>query len=193
MGSWLFRYYADSGPSCTTLTWCFGLDLIALQGTKVLEDREIRHSFCITARGEPPQHASPRISKYTGDLTAPKWEDVEPGRVFIFPWHLVKSTQSSKGKFETLCHVEVDISGAPHTSNYTTEGGLGYRRDYDIILLVGLTELKAQVSWTDSRTVRVHIIPPVPIYSSICVNLGDREKVCSNIFRVSDPQAESNF
>ena len=161
MCSWLFRYYADSGSSI--LTWCFELDLIALQGTKVLEDREIRHSFYRTAEDEPPQHASPRISKYTGDLATPKWEDIEPGSVY-FPLVPRESTQSSKDKFETLCYVEADISSAPHTSNYTTMGGLGYRRDYDIILLVGLTELKAQVSWTDSRTVRAHIIPHVSIY-----------------------------
>jgi len=43
-------------------------------------------------------------------------------------------------------------------------GGTGYKRDYDIILLVGLTELKAQVSWIDERTVRAHIIPRVPIW-----------------------------
>ena len=30
---------------------------------------------------------------------------------------------------------------------------MGYRRNYDVILLVGLTELKAQVSWVNSATV----------------------------------------
>ena len=33
-------------------------------------------------------------------------------------------------------------------------GVMGYERDYTVILLVGLTELKAQVSWIDSETVR---------------------------------------
>jgi len=41
---------------------------------------------------------------------------------------------------------------------------MGYSRDYDIILLVGLTELKAQVSWIDSQTVRVHFLLYIPIY-----------------------------
>ena len=36
-------------------------------------------------------------------------------------------------------------------------GKTGYQRDYGIILLVGLTELKAQVCWKDSA-VRVHIV-----------------------------------
>ena len=40
---------------------------------------------------------------------------------------------------------------------------MSYRRKYDVILLVGLTELKAQVSWTDS-TVRAHFVLQVPVY-----------------------------
>ena len=30
-----------------------------------------------------------------------------------------------------------------------------FSRKYDVVLLVGLTELKAQIRWTDSRTVRI--------------------------------------
>ena len=41
---------------------------------------------------------------------------------------------------------------------------MGYCREWDVILLVGFTELKAQVSWTDSITVRVHLVLRVPIY-----------------------------
>ena len=41
---------------------------------------------------------------------------------------------------------------------------MGYRREYDVILLVGLTELKAQLSWIDSETVRAHIVLYMPIY-----------------------------
>jgi len=84
MGSWFFCYYADSGSSRTILTRHFGLDLIILQGTKVLEDREIRHGFSMSAKGSPPRRGFGRISKYTGALLAPKWEDVESGRVFSF-------------------------------------------------------------------------------------------------------------
>ena len=145
------------------MIWHLGFDLIALQGAKVQEDREIRHNFYLTASGDPPQRVSQKITKYTGALAAPKWEDVEPGRVFSFPWHLAKSTERPKEKFETLCYVNADISGAPYTSKYMTTGRMGYRRDYDIIFLVGLTELKAQVSWIDSKTVRMHIITRVSV------------------------------
>ena len=135
-----------------------------MQGTKVLEDREIRHNFSRSSEDAPPKHASPGITKYTGAFENPEWKDVEPGRVFTFPWYLVKSAQSPKDKFETLCYVKADISSAPYTSQYTEDGEIGYERKYGIILLVGLTELKAQVSWIDSRTVRAYLVMHVSIY-----------------------------
>jgi len=67
-------------------------------------------------------------------------------------------TQSEKDKFETLCYVNADISSAPLITNHTAPGRTGYKRRHDVVLLVGLAELKAQVSWIDSGTVRVHII-----------------------------------
>ena len=134
-----------------------------MQGTKVLEDREIRSDFGITSKDTPSQRAFSSITKYTGALAAPKWTDVEPGRVFSFSWYLVKSAQSPKDKFETLCHVEADISRAPFISRRMTEG-MSYRREYAVILLVGLTELKAQVSWVDERTVRAHTYLRVPVH-----------------------------
>jgi len=89
---------------------------------------------------------------------------VEPGRVFNFPRYLVESSQSQKDKFETLCRVEADISDAPYTSKLVKKGRTAYRRDFEIILLVGLTELKGQVSWIDSETVRAHLVLLVRIY-----------------------------
>ena len=72
------------------------------------------------------------------------------------PLYPAKSAQSQADKFQTLCYVKADITSAPYTSNYTM-GKTGYKREYDIILLVGLTELQAQVCWKDT-SVRVHIL-----------------------------------
>ena len=55
-----------------------------LQGTKVLEDREIRLSRTMVAESAPPKRSSSKITKYTGESTAPEWKDDEPGRV-LFP------------------------------------------------------------------------------------------------------------
>lgn len=70
----------------------------------------------------------------------------------------VKNTERQTDQFKTLCHVKAEISKAPCTTNYATRGHMW---EYDIILLVGLTELKAQVCWIDSKTVRVHLAPRV--------------------------------
>ena len=59
-----------------------------------------------------------------------------------------------KDRFETLCHVSADISAAPSTPKVGKSGKPCYSRKYDVVLLVGLTELKAQIRWIDSRTVR---------------------------------------
>ena len=48
-----------------------------------------------------------------------------------------------------------DISAAPYTLKVGKSGKRCYSRDYDVVLLVGLTELKAQIRWIDYRTVRI--------------------------------------
>ena len=80
----------------SVFTWRFGLNSIALQGTKILEDREIRRTFSATTKDAPRKHAFTQIIKYTGALASPEWEDVEPGRVFSFPWYLVKTLRAKR-------------------------------------------------------------------------------------------------
>ena len=65
-------------------------------------------------------------------------------------------TYNPKDRFETLCHVVADISAAPCTSKIGRSGKMCYTRLLDVVLLVGLTELKAQIRWTDARTVSIH-------------------------------------
>ena len=104
----------------------------------------------------------------------------------------MNSAQGRIDKFETLCYVKADLSTAPSTSKYTTTGRMSYRRDADVILLVGLTELKAQISWIDSRTVRPHLLQRVVrTYLTqllrACATLEDGEKVRSTASEVSSP------
>jgi hypothetical protein len=49
--------------------------------------------------------------------------------------------------FSTLCTVEADTSQVPRMPRYGSQG-VYYRIDFDVILSFGLTELKAQLSWT---------------------------------------------
>ncbi|KAG6369858.1 hypothetical protein JVT61DRAFT_13418 [Boletus reticuloceps] len=74
-----------------------------------------------------------RTSRYTGDLPDPAWKDKEPTC------------------FTTLCTVLADTSAIAH-SLHPQRGHRGdnyYSLYFDVILLLGLTELKAQISWDD--------------------------------------------
>jgi len=84
--------------------------------------------------------------------------------VFSLPCYFVESAQSHKEKFETLCCATADICSAPYTSKLMETGKTVYERKFEVILLVGLTELKTQVSWIDSETVRTHLVLHVLVY-----------------------------
>ena len=62
-----------------------------------------------------------------------------------------------KDRFETLCHVAADVTAAPSTLKIGKSGKVCYYREYNVVLLVGLTELKAQIRWTDAITVSAHM------------------------------------
>ena len=75
---------------------------------------------------------------------------------FRFHGTSVSGAHNLKDRFETLCHVAADISAAPSIPKLGKSGKMCYSRNYDVVLLVGLTELKAEIRWFDSTTVRVY-------------------------------------
>ena len=75
--------------------------------------------------------------------------------MFDSPWYFVKSAQNQKDKFESLCCIKADLSAARYTYRYSATGKMCYKRDYDVIFLVSLAELKARVSCGDT-SVRAH-------------------------------------
>lgn len=68
----------------------------------------------------------------------------------------VSGAHDSKDRFETLCRVVADISAARCTRTVGKSGKICYFQEYDVVLLVGLTELKAEIRWFDSTTVRIY-------------------------------------
>jgi len=109
-------------------------EAMLLRGTKVLEDRVIRSRFCYITEGAPQRQAYQSILKYTGANSAPEWMDIE------------------SDKYETLCSIQADLSTAPHQTKRGRAGTMCYVRDFEVILLVGLTELKAQIGWVNAAT-----------------------------------------
>ena len=122
-----------------------------MQGTKVLEDREVRHSLCYATEDAPRRQASQSILRYTGTQGVPGWTDKEQGSVFGFDNCARSSGQTDK--FKTLCNIQADVSSAPYQRKRGRGGAICYTRSFDVILLVGLTELKAQIGWIDAETV----------------------------------------
>ncbi|KAF8155273.1 hypothetical protein BJ912DRAFT_1050978 [Pholiota molesta] len=54
--------------------------------------------------------------------------------------------------YTKLCSIDIDLSYLPLTPRAKSTGaGTFYRLDYDIVLLFGLTELKAQVAWKEGN------------------------------------------
>jgi len=89
---------------------------------------------CARQEGTPARDVSAPIIMYDGDQNYPAWMDVE------------------RDRFETLCNVAADISAAPCTRAIGRFGNMCYSREYEVVLLVGLTELKAKICWFDSTT-----------------------------------------
>jgi len=104
------------------------------RGAKVLEDHEVRHSFCYVTEGAPQRQAVQTILKYTGTDSVPRWTDIQPD------------------KFEMLCNIRANLSTAPYQTETRSGEKTYYTRKFDVILLVGLTELKAQIAWIDAAT-----------------------------------------
>ncbi|KAF9783740.1 hypothetical protein BJ322DRAFT_1109589 [Thelephora terrestris] len=111
-----------------------GFTTLLSKGTRVLESREIKTQRWAISEGVPTGKVMAGIRKYHGSEKEPEWTDVE------------------RDRFETLCHVVADISEAPWRCKTGASGKLCYIQKYDVVLMVGLTELKAQIRWTDSTT-----------------------------------------
>lgn len=108
---------------------------ILMKGTQVSELREFRKSFSITRKSLAAcRSASTDIMCYKGALPDPQWLDVE------------------RSSFSTLCTIHADLGklyrtlrpkkSAADQSNY-------YQINFDVIILFGHTELKAQISWEE--------------------------------------------
>lgn len=65
--------------------------------------------------------------------------------------------------YTQLCSIDIDLSKLPVEKQTKLGGGIYYFVKYDVVLIFGLTELKAQVAWRD-KSVRYYCLsePLVP-------------------------------
>jgi hypothetical protein len=73
------------------------------QGTKVLENREIRTTINVIREGAPATDIYAGIVKYDGKIKAPEWMDVERGRTLNFMARFLHPTFTIQKTILRLC------------------------------------------------------------------------------------------
>lgn len=107
---------------------------ILTKGTVVSEAKEFSKNFITEVVDRSAcDMITTEIVCYRGNSSNPRWTDSEPGM------------------FSTLCNVHADTSKVARTiSPRRGYAGLQfYRQEFSIILMFGLTELQAQLSWKE--------------------------------------------
>ncbi|KAG1737858.1 uncharacterized protein EDB91DRAFT_471992 [Suillus paluster] len=107
---------------------------ILTKGTRVSEQQEFNETFAIRRYNQAAcNNVEVGIMSYRGLLPQPEWMDTE------------------RSSFSTLCTVRADTSKIAQklTPKRSTEGSTYYAMEIKVILLFGLTELKAVISWED--------------------------------------------
>jgi hypothetical protein len=92
------------------------------------------------------------ILAYRGDVLDPQWMDKEPGKHGDnVATRIADEWFQMQAHFTTMCHVIADTSTIAHSLRAQRAPGVDdyYSLHFDVILLFGLTELKAQISWND--------------------------------------------
>ncbi len=87
----------------------------------------------------------------------PAWIDMEPGESTAFKSRAQINDHKSTEFFVDLCEVTANVSGMKKSIQSQTNRRRGETRfwtaEYDVILLFGSTELKAQIAWKEDVSV----------------------------------------
>ncbi|GBE79274.1 hypothetical protein SCP_0204720 [Sparassis crispa] len=103
------------------------------KGMRMHDSDEVIHSFVKEAHeASLLDKISSEITCYRGKSKTPCWMDVEPER------------------FSVLCTVYADISDVVKTENWGSNS-MYYSQEFKIVLLCDLTELKAQLCWSENE------------------------------------------
>ncbi|KAL1700707.1 hypothetical protein EV121DRAFT_213598 [Schizophyllum commune] len=140
--------YAQANPEHARRYHKSFIDAEGERGTLVTESQEFKNSF-MRSYSSPSEVSSSQdtdIWVYRGDSKNPQWTDVDADN------------------YVKICTVPANASNAARNlSPIYNRHGVYYKFNFDVILLFGLTELKAQISWLE----HVCCFPPL---SSTMVN-----------------------
>ena len=118
----------------------------------------------------------------------PKWRDVDTGESHLRILICLASLKSLyfADNYTKLCTIEADLSRAISTLPKVRGKGSFLRVDYDIILLFGMTELKAQFAWTENVSGPHMLFNPTDIGLILRLVLGRRETVRYKLFLIDE-------
>lgn len=86
---------------------------------------------------------------YRGSVKNPKWTDAEPGNETSICVLGRRGADHDPERFSTLCTVFADTTQLKKKKK-KRGGSTYYTFDFKVVLLCGLTEFKAQISWVDN-------------------------------------------
>ena len=114
----------------------------------------------------------------------PKWKDVDTGETHLRIFICLASLKSLyfADNYTKLCTIEADLSRAISTQPKVRGKGSFLRVSNDIILLFGMTELKAQVAWRENVSGRHILFHPTDIGLILRLVLGRGEAVSFKLF-----------
>ncbi|PCH36686.1 hypothetical protein WOLCODRAFT_109029 [Wolfiporia cocos MD-104 SS10] len=126
--------------------------ILLSKGTQFREHEEVSQPYCREERNNAAlNRIESTITCYRGKSGKPQWKDVEID------------------SFSTLCTVHADTSQICRVQKWGTMGPY-YEQEYKVVLICGLTELQAQISWKEN--VRSCDIAFVTDSLLICVHQG---------------------
>ncbi|KJA20624.1 hypothetical protein HYPSUDRAFT_42934 [Hypholoma sublateritium FD-334 SS-4] len=122
-------FVAPSGERRVPEMFC----VIIAKDTRVSEGTEFRQTYNqVSFKKSYFQRLASPVWCYRGTRSALGWKDLD------------------RSNFVQLCTIEADLSKAVSGPLKGFEGKTYYQANYEIVLLFGLTELKAQVAWKEN-------------------------------------------
>ncbi|KAF9559594.1 hypothetical protein CPC08DRAFT_736124 [Agrocybe pediades] len=108
--------------------------IILPKNVQVSETKEFRRPFKVETWDKTCTPSFVRsVWCYRGTGPPPQWKDLGAG-----------------GNFAHLCDISANLSSLPWESQIGSSGQIYYERKIEVVLLFGLTELKAQIAWKEN-------------------------------------------
>lgn len=121
---------------------------------QVSETKEFKQSFTTTAASrEALERISVTIESYRGTQPRPEWKDAQFCALSTLIFLCRRIDLVLVDYFFPLCRVKADTRAIARTLQRRPNhkgASYHYRLKYHVVLLFGMTELKAQIVWTEN-------------------------------------------